>query len=262
MPALSTLAVSPLVKMIVIGNSGVGKTGALAELAKAGYRLFIYDFDMGTDILLDPTILPPSHRDNIFVKSFRDKATVQGGNMIPQATAWKEFMKALSEWTEGTEKMGSFRTWSDNDVLVIDSMTFMSDAAFSEVLGLNSRLSSRPQIQDYGAAMENIQAVFELLYSDHCKCHVIFTSHLQFGDDEQSMSRKGQVSVLGKKLAPKIPRYVNNMVLIEKQVIGNTVKRKLRTVGTPFVDLKVSKPGKVPAEMEPNLAQLFKLLRE
>jgi hypothetical protein len=122
-------------------------------------------------------------------------------------------------------------------------------------------LAARPQIQDYGAAMDSIQGVFELLYSPHCKCNVLCMSHLQFAaDDTSGGARKAMVSVLGNKLAPKIPRYFNNMILLKKSLAQGKTVRKLYTQGDMTVDLKVSKPGTIPAEMDADLAKLFSLL--
>lgn len=261
MSTLEDHASGSLVKALVFGNSGSGKTGLLATLAAAGYRLFVYDFDDGLDILRDATVLKPEFRKNVHYKTYKDNALAVGNALIPQATAWKAFVKDLSEWKEGGVSLGNFRSWGPKDVLVIDSITFLSDAAFNEALGIGGRLASRPQIQDYGAAMDSIQGVFELLYSPHCQCNVLCTSHLQFAaDDTSGGARKAMVSVLGNKLAPKIPRYFNNMVLLKKSFEQNKVVRKLYTQGDMTVDLKVSKPGTVPAVMEPDLAKLFSLL--
>ena len=51
MPALSDHQSSQTTKMLFIGDSGSGKTGALASLAAAGYNLRILDVDNGVDIL-------------------------------------------------------------------------------------------------------------------------------------------------------------------------------------------------------------------
>lgn len=262
MPSLSDHASSSAVKMLLFGPSGVGKTGAIASLAAAGYRCFIFDFDNGLDILMDPTVLPVEFRKNVFFKTFRDEHKPLQGKLLQTATAWKEFSAALGDWKEDGKSLGNFMSWGENDVLIIDSITFLSDAAFNEALGIGGRLNARPQIQDYGAAMDSIQSVFELLYGSQCKCNVLVTSHLQYAADEVAGgARKAMVSVLGNKLAPKLPRYFNNMVLLKKIISGGKVVRKLLTQGDATVDLKTSKPGSVPAEMEPDLAKLFALLK-
>lgn len=56
-------------QLLLIGDSGTGKTGALASLARDGYRLFIIDLENGSKILRD---LCPDHLDNIDVEQFAD----------------------------------------------------------------------------------------------------------------------------------------------------------------------------------------------
>jgi AAA domain len=261
MPSMDEHPSSELVKMLVFGISGSGKTGLIGKLAEAGYRIFAADFDDGMDILKDPVVMRPDVRKNVYFKTLKDNALAIGSKLLPQATAWTEFVSLLSDWKEGPTSLGNFRSWGPKDVLWIDSCTFMSDAAMNRALQVGGRLGQRPQIQDYGAAMDDIASVFELLYSPHCKCNVVVTSHLQFAADENfGGARKAMVSVLGNKLAPKIPRYFNNMVLLKKSVVGGKVVRKLFTQGDATVDLKTSKPSVVPPEMEPDLAKLFSLL--
>lgn len=261
MASLAAHPSSSLVKLLLMGNSGVGKTGALATLPPAGYRLFIFDYDNGLDILLDPKILDPRYHSQVFYKSFQDKPIVVGNALVPQATAWTEMMKSLSDWKEGTQSLGGVTKWGENDVIVIDSLTFAADRCFDEALKMGGRLGQRPQIQDYGAAMDNLQSFFELLYGDACKCNVVMTAHLMFIGDEMSGVRKAYPNVIGQKLAPKIPRYFNNMILVEKSTVGATIKRSFQTVGTHNIDLKTSKPSVIPAKMEPDLGKLFALLK-
>jgi len=261
MPALTEHESTKLVKLLILGNSGTGKTSSLATLAAAGYRLFICDFDNGLDILMDPKVLAPEHRKNVFYRALQDKPVKVGDKLLPRATAWQDFMKTLGDWKEPSGSLGNFTAWSERDVLVVDSLTFATQRAFDDALQLGGRLGQRAQIQDYGAAMEAIESMLEMLYGAACKCNVIMTAHLAFMGDEMSGARKAYPNVLGQKLAPKIPRLFNNMILADKKVVGNTVTRRFLTVGTHLVDLKTSKPGSVPPEIEPDLAKLFAVLR-
>lgn len=261
MPSLTEHESTKLVKLLILGNSGAGKTSSLATLAAAGYRLFICDFDNGLDILMDPKVLAPEHRKNIFYRALQDKLVKVGDKLIPRATAWQDFMKCLGDWKEPSGSLGNITTWGDRDVLVVDSLTFATQRAFDDALQLGGRLGQRAQIQDYGAALENIEATLEMLYGSACGCNVVMTAHLMFQGDEMTGTRKALPNVLGQKLAPKVPRFFNNMILAEKSVVGNTVNRRFKTIGTHLVDLKTSKPGSVPAEIPPDLAKLFAVLR-
>ncbi len=52
LPLLTSSLPSKPIKLALLGNSGDGKTGALASLANAGYRLAVFDFDGGLDIFV------------------------------------------------------------------------------------------------------------------------------------------------------------------------------------------------------------------
>jgi len=51
MPKLGDHQSKSTTKMLFVGDSGAGKTGALASLAAAGYHLHIMDLDNGLDVL-------------------------------------------------------------------------------------------------------------------------------------------------------------------------------------------------------------------
>lgn len=261
MPTLDSHPSASTVKLLMMGNSGSGKTSSLAALAAAGYRLFIADFDNGLDILMDEQVLKPEFRKNVNYKLYQDKPIKAGNALVPTANAWVQMTKDMVDWKENGVSLGSIFSWGEKDVFVVDSITIGSDRCFDEALKMAGRLSQRPQIQDYGAAVENLLSFFELLYGGTVNCNVVVTAHLQFTGDELSGQRKAYPNVLGQKLALKLPRYFNNMILCEKQTVGNTTSKFFQTNGTTTIDLKVSKPSKVPSKMPADLANLFALLK-
>jgi hypothetical protein len=110
--------------------------------------------------------------------------------------------------------------------------------------------------------MDAQESILETLYNPAVQCNVIVTSHIQYqGDEANPSQQKGVPSAIGKKLAPKVARYFNNSIQIVKSGSGSNVKREIHTAATYNMDLKVSKPSKVPAVMEADLAKLFSLLR-
>jgi len=262
MPSLESFSQNDPIKLLLLGNSGAGKTGLLASLAK-DYRLFIADFDNGLPILMDEKILLKDLRKNIFFKSFYDKMNLDAaGKLIPAATGWQEFIRATRDWTEDGKSLGNLYSWGPSDVFVIDSLTFMGNTIFNYVLQLAGRSGQRPQLQDYGAAIDSQEALIETLYNPAVRCNIVVTSHIQVqGDELAGGVKKGFPSALGTKLPPKLGRYFNNVVLVQKSGSGNSVKREILTTATHQIDLKVSKPSKIPATMEPDLNKLFQLLK-
>jgi hypothetical protein len=264
MPSLETHQSLETVKMLLLGDTGNGKTGLLATLASAGYRLFVGDFDNGLDVLLDPTVLAPEFRKNVFFKTFYDKATLTAGVLgtTPQAKGFQDFVSSMGNWMEDGKSLGNIYSWGAKDVFVIDSLTFLGNMIMAHVLQLSGRAGQKPQIQDFGSAVDSQESIIETLYNPAVRCNVVVTAHLNpQSDDMQGGVTKMFPSALGKKLPTKIGRYFNTIVQVQKTGIGDKVKRELLTSNSHMTALKVPKPGKVPGVMEPDLNKLFDLLK-
>lgn len=263
MPSLDQISAEQQpIKLLLMGHSGVGKTGSIASLAIAGYRVFLADFENGYHILLDPKVLPPQYRKNVFVRSFYDKR--QGPKALPVGgvpRAMQQFYDALSGWKDFVDNkevnLGSPYTWGQQDVLVIDSITTLSDAIELHVQHLNSRLGEPLRIQDYGTCQDILHGLFQSLCSPAAPCHVVFIAHLRQLEDG-SGGTKWFPQATGKKISPLIGRYFNNSVLLTRDINGN---REMHTTSTIQADMKVAKPSVVPAKMPADLGLLFKMLR-
>lgn len=268
MPQLDQHQSTGLVKLLLVGHSGSGKTGLLGSLANAGYRLFILDFDNGLDVLMDPMVVKPENRKNIFFKTFTDKLGARGIPSAPPAAALNA-MNTLNRWTEvGPDgkviEMGNTSTWGGNDVVVIDSLTLFGNSIMRSVLQMNGRPAGPPQIQDWGEAMRQQEGVIEALYADSVKCNVVVTAHIVMGEDPNNANaQKGYPSALGSKLPPKIGSYFNTVLQCEKiPGLGNSSPvRQLKTQATHNIELKNSKPSMIQPIMQPDLAAIFQILR-
>ena len=257
MPTLDQHQSQQSVKMLLLGHSGAGKTGLLATLPPAGYRLIIADFDNGLDVLMDPKVLEPKWRKEVFFETFYDKHSTLGGSLVPQVKSYTDFTKYISKWKIATGDIGGLHDWDSNTTFVIDSLSFLGEACMRQALLLAAHLGQRPTQPDWGTAMDMLESVIEMLYNPAVKCNVIVTAHLSDMDE----FGKRLPNVLGRKLAPKLGRYFNNVVLLEKKTSGNASTRVLQTVSALGADLKVSKPSKVSSSFEPDLDKLFTILK-
>src|SRR6185369_4873204 len=116
MPSLSSHHSSETTKLLFIGDSSSGKTGALASLAAAGYKLRILDFDNGIDVLKHWLTHPnssylktnPSCLDNVHYVTLTDpmKAAANGKLYYTKAQAWARAMNLLYEWKDGDINLG------------------------------------------------------------------------------------------------------------------------------------------------------------
>lgn len=246
--------------MLLEGDSGSGKTGALTSLVKAGYLLRILDMDNGLETLKTFAAREaPSRLDNVEYRTLRDsyKASAAGPVINGRPTAFVDALKMLDRWKYDNVDLGSPGTWGADTILVVDSLTFLSDAAFAWAVGLNP--SAKDPRQWYGQAQDAIEKVLALLTSPNFETNVIVTSHIRYVDNPDG-TRKGYPTAVGSALSPVIPRYFNSVAMARTSASG---KRTIQTATTAMVDLKNPKPFdmKETYPIETGLADFFAVLR-
>ncbi len=260
MPSLADHQSSKITKLLLQGDSGSGKTSALASLALAGYKLHILDFDNG----LDPLVQLIKRRDpkalaNVDFKSFRDKIkgqSPQGVIFDGIPSAFSDAIKSLDKWEDGS-KLGEL---GPEHVVVIDTLTFMSDAAFNWATSLNPGAKDKRQI--FGHAQQAVEAMISQITSSNFKTNVIVIAHMKYMDRPDGTTKAYPTSV-GAALSPKIPAYFNSVLMCETVGSGSTGKRQIRTQSTAMVDLKNSASFDTPSSFptETGLADFFKIAR-
>lgn len=247
MALLSEIQDKEPIKMLVIGDTGGGKTGGLASLVQAGYRLHILDFDNGTAIL--GKLLSKEDQAKVEVEKFQDKfkSTPAGLILDGAPKAFVNSLKILTEW--------STKYKDKKDIIVLDSFSFMSNAAMRYTLACAGRPNGPAQLQDWGVAQNYITNVLSLLYSSDITCSVIINAHIKYLEADGGGLKQAQVNTLGSALPPTVGRYFNNMVWVG--MVGS--KRIIKTKASPTMCLKTSSPGSVKDQydLETGMAQLF-----
>lgn len=289
--------------MLAIGPSGSGKTGAICELANAGYNVRVLDFDNGLDIVGE--YLTPEGAERFTYETLTDRviATPKGMTWIGEPRAYSRSVELMSHWKmpartiskarlDGTvEKievpaydLGPVQSWTERDVLVIDSMTMQSAAIMRYSLfvngqGMNEERKLHPFQSDWGEAMTRQEAVLEYLYSDQVRCNVIICAHIkrQGGGGIQgrkdpissetilreldSEEGKGFPTALGRQLPPKVGRYFNTMLYFYTDKDGI---RWIYTTPYDNIDCKTPCPSKLKAKYEVkggSLVEIFQTIR-
>jgi hypothetical protein len=102
---------------------------------------------------------------------------------------------------------GSFTTWDDSRALVIDSLSGLSTIAWYLTVG--NKPTGAPG--EWNIAMNFIEAILMKINSDR-KCYFVLTAHIEKEMDEISGVMRVMTSTLGRKLAPKIPRFFGEVV--------------------------------------------------
>jgi hypothetical protein len=260
-------------KLLLIGDSGSGKTGALAALANAGYNLRIQDYDAGCDVLRH--FVKKQFHKNVEIVTLVDRIKGHKGRAKPKGIpeAAERGLDLLDKWkykdpvTSKTIDFGSIYDWGPKEVIVIDSLTMMGEAAFRRHLAVNGRTNENKRQSDWGAAQDIQEGMLQILWSDYVKCNVICTAHIKFipeDDEVEGSPTHGYPSALGKALPPKVPRYFNSMLKVTTRGSGKSVKRFIRTTSEGATQLKNPAPTIVPAELdlEDGLAKFFELVQK
>ena len=261
-------------KLLNIGDAGSGKTGALACLVDAGYRLIVLDFDNGLDILIGLLRKSnPKALENLYYETFTDDMQMTQGFVLPKGVpkAFTSAMEGLTKWkfpieagSKETYDLGSINSWGPETIVVIDSLGIAGQASLRFIRQMNQhQLEKWTRLEDYGQAMNLLEGMLQLLYSNGVGCHVIVNSHITYQEEEGELT-KGFPRALGSKLPPNVGGYFNTMVRTLTKGTGQSAKKVIRTVSDGGIELKTPvPPGTLPKELpiEDGLLTIFKTLQ-
>lgn len=258
MTSLANHQSNDFTKLLLSGDSGSGKTGALASLAKT-YSLRILDMDNGLDSLKSYILKEcPERINSVEFRTLRDDYTSSPtGPKVAKPKAFVEALKMLDNWKYDDVDLGDPAGWGSDCILVIDSLTFFADAAFNWAVGLNP--TAKDPRQWYGSAQSAVEDTLALLTSGSFKTNVIVTSHFRYMENLDG-SKKAYPTAVGSALGPTIPRYFNNWAQVENK----NGKRQIQVGATPMIDLKNTKPFEAikPYPIDNGLAEFFGVLRK
>lgn len=238
MPALTNSKI-PFVKALLLGDSGSGKTGALVSLVKAGYRIRVLDLDNKVASGILPKAIMRECPDKIgqvdFI-SMRDKkkASPLGPIFDGVPQTFTKSMEALNKWEDGTVPA----QWGPATIFVLDSLTFLGDAAYNWAKSMNPGVKDPRQW--FYTAQQATEDVLGMLTADNFRTNVIVIAHVSWSnktDASGATLTKGYPASIGKALDNTIPAYFDNMILAQAS-ITLPVKRTIQTAQTSMVDLK------------------------
>lgn len=297
MPSILNHQSSETAKVLLIGETGSGKTGALCSLAAEGYKVRVLDLDNGMDIcksyLTNPKSIyvqkNPKVGENFHYLTFTDPVKfISGQTFYSKAEAWAKAMESLMSWKEKAEDgstiidFGSVYSWEPDTVLVIDSLTALSQYALNYHMAMNGGLMKEPTQNEgrrnVGAVQNMLRRLLDMIKDTKLKCNVILTSHVTFvneiGDapkiDSKDGSREmgqGYPAAIGRALSPHIPRYFNTMLIAKTKGVGSGAKHVICTQsqlsGGQIINAKSSAPLSVKDEypLESGLADYFKAVK-
>lgn len=218
--------------VLLQGASGSGKTSAIVTLIQAGIEVFVIGTEPGfVDSLIDrmrelkldmnklhwTTVLPATEGwdalDDMTAKigslDFEGISKIKGIGKDKTRVPAQKLLSALKDFhCERTgSSYGSFTTWGDDRALVVDSLSGLSIIAWYLTVG--NKPTGAPG--EWNIAMNFIEAILMKINSDR-RCYFVLTAHVEKELEEIAGVMRVMTSTLGKKLAPKIPRFFSEVV--------------------------------------------------
>lgn len=247
-------------KLLLLGDSKAGKSTSLESLVNAGYHLRILDFDNLLDGLKEKIMANcPTMAKNVEYRTIRDKykSGPTGPCIDGTAKAFIDAMRMLDHWKYDDIDLGSPKSWGENTIVVIDSLTRLCDAAYAYHMSLAGPKADGRSV--FFTAQKAVEMMLANLTSDDFETNVIVICHGIYQDLPDGTT-KIFPSGLGQKLSPKIPSYFPVYVRY-KNTAG---KRTIQLEADSMIDLAMPKIGGFATKslpIESGLATIFETLR-
>ncbi len=263
MPQFETLPNPP--RVLIAGEPAAGKTGALAQLANAGFNIYIHDFDQNARVI--GAYLKPEARpiriQTYEVAKLTDTGIFAGGpsNVGAKSVAeLKRFTKMLEHWKEDDFDAGPTNALTPKDVIVIDSGTFLG-----ELLLLAAK--EDPETKKDGRSLYNVagryyKAVLDYLTGKRVGATVIMLTHImQTGEkDDQGriVGKAREIPVaVGEKASKVMQSYFSDIWYLTVDRAGG---RQFLTSATDSAARRTSRPDVIKATEPFDLASMVNRL--
>lgn len=216
----------PGVSVLLLGESGTGKTHSLQTLIEAGITPFVIFTEKGMSTLAKANIDPSKCHWHYISTATQDWGAMEqmAGNInkmsydsLSKITDAKkgqydQFMQVISQCHNFTcdrtgESFGDITTWGTDRAIVFDSLSGLN------IMSMNLVIGAKPTkaMPDWMVAMDNLERFIAKITSD-LQCHMVLTGHLELEKDEVSGGITLMASTLGRKLAPKLGRNFDEVL--------------------------------------------------
>lgn len=248
MSQASAVGVKPVPgpKILMVGSTGSGKTHAIRTLIDAGLKVFVQFTEPGMEVIADIPCEKGLHWH------YTPPADVSWAELMDAADKMNKFsLKALSEMSDinkskyrgfydflssmsnltcdrCAKSFGAADYLDDSWAIVNDSLSGISVMQMNLVVG-GKPIASQA---DWGMAMKNLENYINK-FAGGIQCMAIMMAHLERETDEVTGASINMASTLGKKLAPKIPRFFSDVIHARRE--GTVFSWSTATINT---DLK------------------------
>lgn len=217
--------------ILLAGESGGGKTFSLSTLIEQGIEVFVIVTEpTGIESIIDAVTSKGLPMDKLHWKQitparqgFGDllKMTEKIGGMTyeslsklaPQGDRRKsrfiELITTLNNFVDDKDgkAYGPVDTFGPDRAVIIDSLSGLN------LMAMDLAVGDKPTAHqgEWGVAMSALEKLLNTL-SSGLKCIFVLTAHLERESDELTGGTKLMASALGRKLAPKLPRYFSEVI--------------------------------------------------
>jgi len=212
-------------KILIYSGPGTGKTALTLTL---GSNLQILDLDGGLSTGL--------YLDDKFKKDRLEVDAIQILEQRPhlQATVFSRTKSKIIEIANDCAKHQY-----EYEVLALDSITALSNAALQSVMASSGDLHGKPQIQHWGLAIDEVKQVMAILAS--LPIVVVVIGHEQFKTLGKGTSQEDKIylGIFGKNLPLQLPGYFDEFWRMRVLAApGGKFSYKIQTYATPIAEAK------------------------
>ncbi len=254
----------PGVNVMLMGESGTGKTYAIRTLVEAGLEVFVLFTEPGQEVLAD---IPPEklHWHYVAPAAPAWADMIDSANKINKMnlkmladmsdinkakyTGFIDVLTTLSNFTcdRTGQSYGAVDDWGTDRVIVIDSLSGLN------IMSMNLVTGSKPvkSMSDWQIAVDNLERLLMKLCTD-VRCHFVLTAHLERETDERTGGTTLVSATLGKKLGPKLPRFFSEVVHVKRDGPKFTWSTATQNVATKNRHLEIR--GDLPPSFAPIIA--------
>ena len=215
---------------LLLGPTGTGKTYCLRTFIDAGVTPFILSTEPGIASTLGDLppdkchwhYIPPAKQSwsdlidsarKINTLSFEALAKLSDVNK----RKYSQFLDVLESCNNFIcdrtgEEFGDVMSWGPDRAFIIDSLSGLNIMAMNLVVGSKPTKS----MADWGVAMDNLERFITTLVTS-LTCNFVLTGHIERETDEVTGGVSLMVSTLGRKLAPKLPRFFDDVLLCRRE---------------------------------------------
>lgn len=225
--------------ILLQGAPGAGKTDSLTTYIAGGVELFVICTEPGgVESLIDSVerrkldmnklhwcnILPATEGwvaitemvNKIGAMGYKDLQDIKSG--VGKSETRKPAMALLQSLKNfhcdrTGEDFGDCTTWDHTRALCIDSLSGISIISRALTVGYKPAMHQG----EWGVAMDFIEQLLLKLTSDR-RCFFTLTAHVEKEINELTGGNQIMASTLGRKLAPKIPRFFSEVVYAQRRL--------------------------------------------